>query len=489
MRVGPVEPPASTDHSASWDVGSRRVVDDADAHAGVAHRLQSRLDRQLSLLDRMHGDPLQSEPAQLPELLELARRMRRDSESLLLLAGRDPGVRADRVGPDGPHGLVQVLDDAAAVAEETRRIDVRPAPSAAVVPGAATELLHVVAELLDHTTAVYPGARVEVTSRIEGSGAVAVEVRADGASRYDPDGLGGQRALDAAERLAARSRHGITLQRELGGEGLVASVRCPRSAVIVEELLRPVPASRPSPAPAPAPPPAATPVPALPAPTNGTGSDAFPYESLPARPPTIDVASGPAAELDVASTPDPGFGSGGLEPFEPAPPQVQVNGATSHVNGGVARVDELFGPITDIPFDPEDAGGFTPIFEAIASAWFRDEPDGSDAAERAAGAESTDGQDPHDWESPGDVEWRAAAERASRSEPAPLTPHGLPRRRPGNQLVPPPRLREAKAEQPAERVPDRIRDRLSGYQRGLQQGRHRAESTSAQNDPGDPEFW
>jgi hypothetical protein len=126
-------------------------------------------------------------------------------------------------------------------------------------------------------------------------------------------------------------------------------------------------------------------------------------------------------------------------------------------------VDELFGPLLDLPIEPMDDRFATPIFEAIASVWFRDD-------------EEPEARSSLEWETPNDAEWRAASERAA-SEPVAesLTSTGLPRRRPGNQLVPPPLSRRpAPVTGPAERVPDRVRDRLSTYQRGLRQGRHRS---------------
>ena len=137
-----------------------------------------------------------------------------------------------------------------------------------------------------------------------------------------------------------------------------------------------------------------------------------------------------------------------------------------------SHVDELFGPMVDLPYQSTGEASGTPIFEAIASAWFRE-----DQAAAAAPAPDHHDVEPLDWESPSDIEWRAAAARANQPEPLPSTPSGLPRRRPGNQLVPPPRSRTAPADEPAERVPDRVRNRLSTYQRGLRQGRHRAPGT------------
>jgi hypothetical protein len=69
-----------------------------------------------------------------------------------------------------------------------------------------------------------------------------------------------------------------------------------------------------------------------------------------------------------------------------------------------------------------------------------------------------------------------ATERAARAEEElPLTASGLPQRRPGRQMVPPP-LRDL-PNAPAvstEREPEQIRRRLATYQRGLEAGRHRA---------------
>jgi hypothetical protein len=146
-----------------------------------------------------------------------------------------------------------------------------------------------------------------------------------------------------------------------------------------------------------------------------------------------------------------------------------------------SQVDELFGPLLDLPLEPIDDRYATPIFEAIASAWFR-EGDGDSGAERAADPQ----RGPTDWETPQDTEWREAAARAARSEPIPTTATGLPRRRPGSQLVPPPRSQSGlPSGGSGERVPDRVRDRLSTYQRGLRQGRHRAPGEVAP----EPEDW
>jgi hypothetical protein len=402
--------------------------------------------------------------------------MRRDTESMLLLCGHEPGVRTP-----GPRPLADVVADAAAAAEEPRRVEVRPGPAALVSPAAAVEFLHVLAELVDHVTAVYPGARLELVARLEESAegrGVTVDVMVDGAARHDPDGLGGRRAAAAAEQLAQRSRHGIALRRPPTGtpptgSGLVASVHCPPAAVTVEELV--VPPPRPE-----------RPEPVLPARINGSGLAAY---GNGARRSTAGVNGTGTEGTNGGVRPTLSFGESPT--YSPSPS---------------SQVDELFGPLLDLPLEPIDDRYATPIFEAIASAWFREgdaEPGGSGRPEdRGTGAGAPD------WETPQDDEWRAAAARAARSdepEPsAPTTATGLPRRRPGNQLVPPPRStgsRNSGSQNigsqnspskdsgspdggslnggsqnsgPAERVPDRVRERLSTYQRGLREGRHRA---------------
>ena len=133
-----------------------------DVSADVLRRLRERVDRNVRLVDRMRADPLAPEPPGLPELIDTARRMRHDAETLMLLAGIDAGPR-----PGAPARLSALLDEAVDATDEPMRVDVRTGPNATVEPGAAIELLHVVSEVVDHVTAIHPGPRVEVASRTE----------------------------------------------------------------------------------------------------------------------------------------------------------------------------------------------------------------------------------------------------------------------------------------------------------------------------------
>jgi hypothetical protein len=240
-----------------------------------------------------------------------------------------------------------------------------------------------------------------------------------------------------------RSRSGLTLTLPpgvppAGGTGVVGTVSCPAAAVSIEEPAwsSVVATDRQA---------------AVVAPSaanghtgNGWGNGHYPGNG-----------TGPlAARLDQPSAPDY------APEYTPSPS---------------SRVDELFGPMVDLQQENVEDEDGTPIFAAIASAWFRE-----DRAEPEPAATAGSTGDPLDWETPSDTEWREAAARAAQPDPLPSTPSGLPRRRPGTQLVPPPRSQTPPSSEPTERVPDRVRNRLSTYQRGLRQGRHRAPGPEAE---------
>ncbi len=567
-----------------------------EATAWMARRLQGRLDRQQWLLDQH----LHSEPSAVPELLELARRMRRDTEILQLLSGDESGLR-----PVSSRRLNDAVTDAVSGAEEPSRVAVRSAPAASVAPEASVEFVHVVSAAIDHVTLAYPDARVDLASRVENRGGITVDIAVDGAVRNDGDSPDGRATHNLADRLAARSRHGVELRRPAGGppssgSGLVLSVHCPPTAVSVDEPVWPsasasgdrfrnrvsgTGANQPvrgngfnpaystgshpigrngfdpqgtngypgehsggfygggqAPGEATGPgraaaysdgygsgsyrgyDPLSDPLPpsrtgGFPAASNTGG---FPAASntggFPAAGPAGYTDSGYSSGYNDSGYGGPGYpgngyggngsgngsgngyggnGYGGTGSGNGSGNGYGGNGYPGNGNGypgnGSANgsgsgdssygsssltgpslpayqpsrssgVDELFGPLLDLPIEPMDDRFATPIFEAIASVWFRDDE------------ENEGGRGSLEWETPNDAEWRAASERAV-SEPVAesLTSTGLPRRRPGNQLVPPPLSRRpAPVSGPAERVPDRVRDRLSTYQRGLRQGRHRS---------------
>ncbi|MDT7576988.1 MAG: hypothetical protein QOH17_3321 [Pseudonocardiales bacterium] len=517
-----------------------------DVTVDVLRRLRDRVDRNVRLIDRMRADPLAPEPPGLPELIDTARRLRHDAETLLLLGGIDADAR-----PGAPMRLSALLDEAVDATEEPMRVDVRVGPNATVEPSAAVELLHVVSEVVDHVTAIHPGARIEVSSRTEAPGGIVVEVRTASTTRYDPSG---RRGMAAAARIAQRSRSGLVLRTPPpgppGSGAPMATIHCPARAVSIQELdYAPLPRSsldaRPDPwataglsstsgsfdaldrtfPQAPAVRPSETNrtdvnradtngvetsgFGAGAFGTNGFGSNGYahhdeaetPPQGLPVAPlgaprpaprPSPDALFAELSTDDTVSPlADPGpfiptyedFGrpSATSESFAPSFSEPHANGRSyPGPSADTDPIDELFGPMTNLPPESDPFPMETPIFEAVASVWFREEAAPSEAPSGAP-----------DWESPSDPEWRAAAERAAQPETTTaFTSGGLPRRRPGGRLVPP-KVQDgnggahAQPAASADRVPDRVRERLATYQRGLRQGRHRAEPA----DPGDPAAW
>ncbi|WLS43181.1 ATP-binding protein [Micromonospora profundi] len=142
----------------------------------LARRSQVLVERQLELLDDLERE--ESDPDQLENLFKLdhlAARMRRNDESLLVLAGSESTRRRNR-----PVGLGSVLLAAAAEIEQYQRVRLEPAGDVNVVGHAVGELVHMLAELLENATAFSrPDTAVVVTARVEAS-AVQIDIADNG---------------------------------------------------------------------------------------------------------------------------------------------------------------------------------------------------------------------------------------------------------------------------------------------------------------------
>lgn len=130
----------------------------------LARRSQVLVERQLELLDDLERE--ESDPDQLENLFKLdhlAARMRRNDESLLVLAGTDSTRRWNR-----PVGLGAVLLAAAAEIEQYQRVRIESVADVHMVGHAVGELVHLLAELLENATAFSrPDTVVVVTARVE----------------------------------------------------------------------------------------------------------------------------------------------------------------------------------------------------------------------------------------------------------------------------------------------------------------------------------
>jgi len=248
----------------------RKGISDIFVH--LARRNQALLDRQIEFIDQLEAN--ERDPDQLANLFRLdhlATRMRRNAESLLVLAGAEPSRRRGR-----PVALAEVLRVAVGEVADYARITVQELGDVHITAAAAVDTAHLLAELMDNATQYSaPDTPVEVSGRHDLNGAYVLSVvdrgigfgaeqlRAANAVLSDPPVLG----LDLSASLGfvvvglLSRRHGITVQLHSAPHGgCVASVTLP-AAVVDVPAITPGPESLLDRLPAP-PPPVAAPAPA-----------------------------------------------------------------------------------------------------------------------------------------------------------------------------------------------------------------------------------
>ncbi len=195
----------------------------------LSRRNQSLIEGQLTLITDLENN--EADPDQLESLFKLdhlATRMRRNGENLLVLAGEEPGRRWNQPVP-----LVDVLRAASPEVESYERIQLTGVPESEIHGQAVTDLVHLLAELLENaTTFSSPQTKVKVTATRLPDGRVMVEIHDKGIGLTAEDfadinhKLANPPTVDAAVsqrmglfvvgRLA--DRHGIRVQLRPSGE-------------------------------------------------------------------------------------------------------------------------------------------------------------------------------------------------------------------------------------------------------------------------------
>jgi signal transduction histidine kinase len=124
----------------------------SDIFVTMARRNRSLVDRQLALLDEFEAEVEDPDVlASFYSLDHLATRMRRNSESLLVLANAEP--RRGRVGPTEVDTVVRA---AIGEIEDYRRVQVERVEPLRVRGNVVADIAHLLAELLDNATAFSP---------------------------------------------------------------------------------------------------------------------------------------------------------------------------------------------------------------------------------------------------------------------------------------------------------------------------------------------
>ena len=123
-----------------------------DIFINLARRNQTLLDRQIEFIDQLEAN--EEDPDQLDNLFKLdhlATRMRRNAESLLVLAGAEPPRRRGR-----PVALADVVRVAIGEVEDFARISLLALDDVTVGGNVAVDLAHLLSELMENATHFSP---------------------------------------------------------------------------------------------------------------------------------------------------------------------------------------------------------------------------------------------------------------------------------------------------------------------------------------------
>lgn len=209
----------------------------SDIFVTMARRNRSLVDRQLAMLDEFEAEVEDPEVlASYYHLDHLATRMRRNSESLLVLASAEPRRGRIDVTP-----VDTVVRAAVGEIEEYRRIQVEEFDPLRVRGNVVADVAHLLAELLDNATAFSPpetlvqiGGRLTETGyliRIVDGGVGIAEHRLDELNdllQHPPVvGLSVEPTLGMSVVSLLASKHGIDVRLTSGTPGLIVDVLLP----------------------------------------------------------------------------------------------------------------------------------------------------------------------------------------------------------------------------------------------------------------------
>lgn len=423
-----------------------------DIFVNLARRNQSLLDRQIEFIDQLES--AEEDPDVLENLFKLdhlATRMRRNAESLLVLAGVETGHRRSRPVP-----LADVVRVAIGEVEDFARLSLLSLDDATVSGTAAMDVAHLLSELMENATSFSPPeTNVEILGHRSKDGSYVISISDQGI------GMSEEQFAEANRLLAEPPLVGLTLSRSLGftvvgrlaarfdiNVRLTASPAGGVTALVTlpEAILQPAQisiepdrtAAAPAEAPAPAMPAAEVPV----------------VESI--LDPEPQAAPPPAAEPVAAATDLP-------RPAEPAPDWVAPAPASSSLASAV----------------PEGEA-----FDAGLAALMGEEPPVRDASPEVPGPPTTSEPAPTAPSLFSDA--AMGVDDAPAAEPAQpsVTAAGLTRRvpraySPGDPGVERPSSESTTSVAASQRSPEEVRAMLSRYRTGLQRASQSGDGSSS----------
>jgi signal transduction histidine kinase len=178
-----------------------------DIFINLARRNQTLLDRQIEFIDQLEAN--EEDPDQLDNLFKLdhlATRMRRNAESLLVLAGAEPPRRRGR-----PVSLADVVRVAIGEVEDFARIQLLALDDATVGGNVAVDLAHLLSELMENATHFSPpDTIVEIVGHRADDRSYVISVSDQGI------GMSADQLGEANIQLSRPPLVGLALSRSLG---------------------------------------------------------------------------------------------------------------------------------------------------------------------------------------------------------------------------------------------------------------------------------
>ena len=168
----------------------------ADSFVNLGRRNQNLLGRQLDFITELETNEADADAlANLFRLDHLATRMRRNAESLLVLAGIEPPRQWA-----APVRLTDVIRAALGEVEDYQRVTVRGVEPATIIGSAAADLAHLMAELIENALVFSPPDQtVDIRGRIRNDGGYTLAIIDSGLGMPATDVAAANRRLAGAE--------------------------------------------------------------------------------------------------------------------------------------------------------------------------------------------------------------------------------------------------------------------------------------------------
>ena len=212
----------------------------------LSRRNTTLVNQQLALIESLEQD--EEDPQRLEQLFSLdhlATRMRRTAESLVILGGAE-----GRTAGFEELSVSDVIHAAVSEVQDYQRVRIDVAPDRLIVGRAASDIVHLMAELIDNALSYSPpGSPVTIQAAEEG-GKVEIEIIDNGlgmagdalAQANESLKTGGEVTVDTARRMGLfvvsrlAEEHGlrVKLRRNAKGGGIIASIILP-SDVLVQD--------------------------------------------------------------------------------------------------------------------------------------------------------------------------------------------------------------------------------------------------------------